>query len=173
VLTTGFDAPNIDMLVMLRPTKSTGLYVQIVGRGMRLAPGKKNCLVLDYAGNIERHGPIDQIQVKKPRGPGDSGVTGAPVKECPECQSLVPISVMTCPDCGYVWPEKPKHEATASFADILSERFKPKIEKFRVKRVEYSLHIKEGSRTACASTTTAGCNGTPNGSASTTKATRA
>lgn len=144
VLTTGFDAPNIDLLVMLRPTKSTGLYVQIVGRGMRLAPGKQNCLVLDYAGNIERHGPIDQIQVRKPRGPGDSGVEGAPVKECPDCQSLVPISVMTCPDCGHEWKEKPKHAATASFADILSERFKPNIQKFRVREIEYSRHVKEG-----------------------------
>lgn len=143
VLTTGFDAPNIDMLVMLRPTKSTGLYVQIVGRGMRISPGKPNCLVLDFSGNIERHGPIDAIKVKKPRS-GESGVEGAPVKECPECQSLVPISVMQCPDCGHVFPAKPMHEATASFADILSERFKPQIETHRVDRAEYSRHVKEG-----------------------------
>src|SRR5882672_2913528 len=96
VLTTGFDAPPIDALIMLRPTKSAGLYVQIVGRGMRLSPetGKKNCLVLDFAGNIERHGPIDQVQVRDRPGPGEPGVTGAPVKACPECQTIVPISVM-------------------------------------------------------------------------------
>lgn len=147
VLTTGFDAPNIDALIMLRPTKSTGLYVQMVGRGMRLSPdtGKTDCLVLDYSGNIERHGPIDQIEVRTPRGPGDNGVSGAPVKECPECQALVPIAVMVCPDCQYAFPAaKPPHDATASFADILSQRFAPKIETFKVDRVEYSRHVKEG-----------------------------
>ena len=61
VLTTGFDAPNTDMIVMLRPTQSPGLYVQMMGRGMRIAEGKKDCLILDFAKNIERHGPINQI----------------------------------------------------------------------------------------------------------------
>jgi DNA repair protein RadD len=147
VLTTGFDAPNIDALIMLRPTKSTGLYVQMVGRGMRLSPatGKTDCLVLDYSGNIERHGPIDQIEVKTPRGPGDgNGVTGAPVKECPECHTLVPIAVMTCPDCQHQFPAQAPHAPTATFADILSQRFAPRIETFTVDRVAYSRHQKEG-----------------------------
>lgn len=51
VLTTGFDAPHVDMIAILRPTASIGLYQQIVGRGLRLAPGKEDCLILDYAGN--------------------------------------------------------------------------------------------------------------------------
>ncbi|MGY4025323.1 DEAD/DEAH box helicase [Aeromonas rivuli] len=51
VLTTGFDAPHVDLIVMLRPTESVSLYQQIVGRGLRLSPGKTDCLVLDYAGN--------------------------------------------------------------------------------------------------------------------------
>lgn len=51
VLTTGFDAPHVDMIAILRPTASIGLYQQIVGRGLRLAPNKKDCLILDYAGN--------------------------------------------------------------------------------------------------------------------------
>src|SRR5262245_42361415 len=57
VLTTGFDAPRVDLLAMLRPTLSTGLYVQMVGRGTRKADGKVNCLILDFAGNCRRHGP--------------------------------------------------------------------------------------------------------------------
>ena len=61
VLTTGFDAPQIDLLAMLRPTLSTGLYVQMLGRGTRKADGKENCLVLDFAGNCRRHGPVDQV----------------------------------------------------------------------------------------------------------------
>lgn len=51
VLTTGFDAPHVDMIAILRPTQSVSLYQQIVGRGLRLAPGKTDCLVVDYAGN--------------------------------------------------------------------------------------------------------------------------
>ena len=59
VLTTGFNAPAVDLIAMLRPTKSAGLYVQMAGRGTQLAPGKDNCLVLDFAGNVARHGPVD------------------------------------------------------------------------------------------------------------------
>ena len=62
VLTTGFNAPAVDLIALLRPTKSAGLYVQMVGRGTRLAPGKENCLVLDFAGNVRRHGPIDLVR---------------------------------------------------------------------------------------------------------------
>ena len=64
VLTTGFDAPRIDLLAMLRPTLSTGLYVQMVGRGTRKAEGKTNCLILDFAGNVRRHGPVDSVDIK-------------------------------------------------------------------------------------------------------------
>ncbi len=51
VLTTGFDAPHVDLIAILRPTESVSLYQQIVGRGLRLSEGKKDCLVIDYAGN--------------------------------------------------------------------------------------------------------------------------
>lgn len=51
VLTTGFDAPHVDLIAILRPTESLSLYQQIVGRGLRLSPGKTDCLILDYAGN--------------------------------------------------------------------------------------------------------------------------
>lgn len=50
VLTTGFDAPHVDLIAILRPTESVSLYQQIVGRGLRLSPGKTDCLILDYAG---------------------------------------------------------------------------------------------------------------------------
>ena len=82
ILTVGFDCPRLDAIAILRPTMSPGLLVQMIGRGTRLSPGKRDCLVLDYGGNILRHGPIDQI--KAPNGKGtSSGET--PAKECPEC----------------------------------------------------------------------------------------
>ena len=54
VLTTGFDVPQIDLLAMLRPTLSTGLYMQMIGRGTRKAEGKRDCLILDFAQNVYR-----------------------------------------------------------------------------------------------------------------------
>ncbi|SJN10084.1 DNA helicase, phage associated; Type III restriction enzme [Halomonas citrativorans] len=79
VLTTGFDAPHVDLIAMLRPTESVSLYQQIAGRGLRLSPGKQDCLILDYAGN-----PWDLYapEVGEPKPPGDN----EPVQvECPAC----------------------------------------------------------------------------------------
>lgn len=59
IVAEGFDHPATDAVVLLRPTRSACMYVQTVGRGLRLAPGKKDCLVLDYANVIETNGPLD------------------------------------------------------------------------------------------------------------------
>jgi len=77
VLTTGFNAPAVDLIAMLRPTKSAGLYVQIVGRGCHLALHQTDNLVLHLAGNIARHGPIAAIKPKTPKA-GEDG--DAPTK---------------------------------------------------------------------------------------------
>ncbi len=142
VLTTGFDAPNVDCVVLLRPTLSPGLYYQMVGRGFRLSLGKENCLVLDFGGNVLRHGPIDQIkaQSKPAAGSGE-----APAKECPECHSLISAGYAVCPDCGYEFPspEKTKHDANASNAGILSGQVTDT--DFDVLDVAYSVHTKRGA----------------------------
>jgi DNA repair protein RadD len=65
MMTTGFDIPDIDCIVLLRPTMSKELLIQMLGRGTRKAPGKDNCLILDYAGNLERHTPLDEIAEKQ------------------------------------------------------------------------------------------------------------
>jgi DNA repair protein RadD len=125
VVATGFNAPHVDLIALLRPTQSAGLFLQQVGRGLRKAEGKSNCLVLDFAGNLMRHGPIDTItadSVTSMKARDDA----PKAKECPECASLVPLGIMECPDCGYLWPVKkrdevPKHAATAdNLVDILS-----------------------------------------------------
>ena len=118
VFTTGFDAPLVDLIAMLRPTLSTSLYVQMVGRGTRLADGKTNCLVLDFARNVARHGPVDSVSVGGKAGSSDDGkvpVDSVRAKECPGCESLVALNTHICPDCGHEWPreDKPKHEARA------------------------------------------------------------
>jgi len=139
VLTTGFDHKGVDLLAMVRPTKSTALYVQICGRGTRplYEPGfnpntataeerkasiargpKPNCLVLDYAKNINYHGPVDMVQ---PRKPG-SGKGEAPVKTCPPhlggCSSVVHASVMECPDCGFLWERQVSEKITRRAAEV-------------------------------------------------------
>ena len=116
VLTTGFDAPGVDVIVLLRPTLSTSLYCQMVGRGMRIAKGKKDCLVLDYAGNLLRHGPIDQIDIK-PKGERKK-TEGAPVfKACPKCRDVTATGTKECASCGFLFPFTPG-ELYGSAADI-------------------------------------------------------
>ncbi|OLQ93794.1 ATP-dependent helicase [Vibrio ponticus] len=79
VLTTGFDAPHVDLIAILRPTESISLYQQIVGRGLRLSPGKDECLVLDYAGNSY---DLYQPEVGNPKPDSDSEIITIP---CPAC----------------------------------------------------------------------------------------
>lgn len=140
VLTTGFNAPGVDLIALLRPTQSAGLYVQMVGRGTRLAPGKENCLVLDFAGNVRRHGPIDLV---RPKRPGDGGGGEAPTKVCPDCDSIIALSATECPDCGYVFPaQEVKIAPTAATLPVLS----PKQQWLPVTSVSYSRHDKAGGR---------------------------
>ncbi|MEP3483285.1 MAG: DEAD/DEAH box helicase [Sneathiella sp.] len=140
VLTTGFNAPHVDLIGMMRPTESSGLYVQMVGRGTRLSPNKKNCLVLDFAGNVERHGPVDAVNPQDKGGASEGG-GDAPTKACPECQEIVLIAVRECPQCGYAYPEpEVKIKASASLDAIMSNQIKPVVH--RVTRVDYRMHEK-------------------------------
>jgi DNA repair protein RadD len=142
VLTTGFDAPNVDCVVLLRPTMSPGLYYQMVGRGFRLFPGKTNCLVLDFGGNVVRHGPVDMIQAKsRSAGNGD-----APAKECPQCHSVIAIAYSRCPDCGYEFPpheRKQQHDSKASQAGIVSGQVTEST--YQVKDTYYGVHVKRNA----------------------------
>jgi DNA repair protein RadD len=104
VLTTGFDHPGIDVIAMLRPTMSTALYVQMAGRGMRPSPGKTDCLVLDFAGNVSTHGPITAVNPQRVRGDGE-GEAMIPCKACEQCFELCPVACRTCPACGAAFPE--------------------------------------------------------------------
>lgn len=140
VLTTGFNAPNVDLIALVRATNSAGLYVQMVGRGTRNAPDKGNCLVLDFGQNVERHGFIDQIKpVKKP---GEGGGE-APVKTCPECQALNPTAVRACIECGYEFPPPVLNHGTSSYGGAMLST-QVVAEWLDVKSVSYALHKKEG-----------------------------
>lgn len=146
VLTTGFDAPHIDCVALLRPTLSPGLYYQMVGRGFRLSPGKANCLVLDFGGNVLRHGPVDKLAAAQDaRAKGKGNGDEPPAKQCPECRSLIAPAYRVCPDCGFEFPEpeKSKHAPTAGKEGILSGQYSQ--DWFDVHDMQYTLHVKRAA----------------------------
>lgn len=140
VLTTGFNVPHVDLVALVRATASTGLYVQMVGRGTRLAEGKKNCLVLDYGQNVERHGFIDAV---KPKDKASGGDGTAPVKTCEHCQTICHAAVKVCPECGAEFPAPSVNHGTKAYGGaILSNQVQA--EWVDVAGVAYYRHKKEG-----------------------------
>lgn len=141
VLTTGFDAPHIDCVSLVRPTMSPGLYYQMVGRGFRLHPDKQNCLVLDFGGNVLRHGPVDQIKVRE-RNKGNGNI---PIKECPECHAMISAGYGRCPHCGFEFPppERQQHDSKASEAGILSGQVNDT--EYEVRDISYGVHAKRNA----------------------------
>lgn len=142
----GFDAPNVDMIVCLRPTKSKALWEQMMGRGVRVSEGKANCLLVDMAGNLQEHGPIGSpfFERSKKEAPLQIG------KICPECEEFVKPAARECPDCGYIFPEPeaPKvshnYEADTSSSPI----WRGDIQAHDVERVTCKLHMsKKGNQT--------------------------
>jgi DNA repair protein RadD len=140
ILTTGSNFPIADMCVLIRATESTALYVQIVGRVMRLYPNKQDALLLDYGGNVLRHGCIDDVKVKaKGEGEGE-----APSKECPSCNMILHAAVRICPDCLYIFEREPDKNLTldAYNGAVLSDQ--RKIQRVDVDRVSFKIHKKIG-----------------------------
>jgi len=140
ILTTGSNFPIADMCVLIRATESTALYVQIVGRVMRLYPNKKNALLLDYGGNVLRHGCIDDVTVKaKGEGEGE-----APSKQCPSCKTILHAAVRECPECGHIFERDPEGnlELNAFDGAVLSDQ--RKVQRVDVDRVSFKIHKKIG-----------------------------
>lgn len=137
--TTGYDEPSIDLLALCRPTASTGLHVQMLGRGFRIAPGKENCLVLDFAGNCFRHGPVDAVRVRDPKKKSDQA---APAKTCPTCQEIVGTATRVCPACGHGFPPPaPVQLAPTAHLSPVMAREKGPVQWHDVTSVEFSRHV--------------------------------
>lgn len=146
VLTTGIDYPAIDLIAMLRPTLSSLLWVQMGGRGMRpsIETQKRNCLMLDFAGNTLRNGPIDDPNIPGRPRPGGGG--DAPVKICDSCGNYNHTSVRFCDVCGAEFPTVEKLVNQASTLAVMSSDT-PIIETFRVTNVSYAdYHTKAEKR---------------------------
>lgn len=115
VLTTGFDAPVCDAIIVLRPTQSCGLHVQMLGRGMRVCDGKIDCLVLDYGGNLDRHGPVDDPRPHS-HGSGAESTLTPGMRVCRTCEAEMSFRLRECSECGamLVVPRPADHETKAS-----------------------------------------------------------
>jgi DNA repair protein RadD len=163
MLTTGIDFPAIDLILGLRPTRSTPLWVQMLGRGTRplYAPGfdiwhyhermeairlggKRNCLVLDYAGNTKVLGPINDPVLPRKKGEktGD-----APIKICEMCGTYNHASARKCDGCGYEFPIQTKLKQGASTTELIKGEM-PILEVFKVDHITYSSHTRLGSKPA-------------------------
>jgi DNA repair protein RadD len=142
-LSVGFDVPDVDCIVWCRPTKSPVLYVQGMGRGVRIYEGKADCLVLDFTDTVERLGPVDTIRGRSAKGGGGD----APYCLCPECGDRNHATAMICAACGAIIREeivKPMN-AIASRAALLSHQVKAAEPVWiDVTKATYSRHQKEG-----------------------------
>lgn len=120
LLTTGFDFPGIDLIAFLRATASPGLYVQMAGRGMRIKDHTDHCLVLDFAGNVSRHGPIVAVEPPRKKGNEHEKAGGEPpTKDCPECSEICSIQSKICPSCGFEFPPSEKKKLKLENVDIM------------------------------------------------------
>ncbi len=118
VLTEGFDLPDVGCIVLARPTKSMGLYRQMVGRGLRPAPGKDHCLVLDHAGATFQHGFVEDpvcwtLEEDKKAITPQRELTDGPDHErklltCTECNAIRTAG-KPCPNCGFMPKRRGEH----------------------------------------------------------------
>jgi len=146
LLTTGWDCQKIDAIALMRPTKSAGLYVQMLGRGMRTHASKTDCLVLDFAGCIEQFGPIDAIRVRSKSSTTDKDDSQPVVKVCPACETYVPAGVRNCPGCDHEFPPPPVQlTPTASTGAILSDDATPRWQ--TVTDVQYAFNPAKAPKT--------------------------
>jgi superfamily II DNA or RNA helicase len=96
----GVDVPLLGLVILLRPTQSLGLYLQMIGRALRVGGGKRRALILDHAGNWERHGLYDfphcwSLEGRENTNPGQL------VRRCPQCDAVIAIRAAECPECGH------------------------------------------------------------------------
>jgi len=126
ILSEGFDFPSLDCLVMVRPTLSSVLFMQSVGRVLRTNPGKDHGFLLDLTANTEYFGTnLDNIKVSVPKGVQKLiDQNQELVKLCPQCEKEVHVALRRC-DCGYQWPEA-EFEIACSVPEMKDVDFKKK-----------------------------------------------
>lgn len=153
VFSTGFNFRPIDCITFLRPTMSPVFWVQALGRGTRPCPetGKENCLVLDFAANTRRLGPINDPVLPRKKGKKGNGMV--PYKVCPACNTYNHARARFCIQCKAEFPQTFAGSTTASTEELI-KREKPvkpakqaqpedegRLEEYQVTRVEFAKHV--------------------------------
>jgi DNA repair protein RadD len=110
IVSKGYDYPPIDCVVILRPTKSPSLYVQVCGRALRPSPGKKDALILDFGRVVETLGPMNDPLVTK-KGESVNASPAQQMMQCSFCLSIIPLSSYYCEECGEQLKETKKDQA--------------------------------------------------------------
>lgn len=130
----GFDVPDCECVVLMRPTKSLTLHIQQSMRSMRTNPNNpdKVALILDHVGNFTRHGLPDDIREWALESKSKKKKAELSVKQCPNCFAVVKSSVTECPCCKYVW-EKEERKGPEIIEDIILQE---------ISRMPYSAHNK-------------------------------
>jgi superfamily II DNA or RNA helicase len=110
VLTAGFDQPDIMSVILYRATTSLPLFLQMCGRGSRIYPGKTHFNILDFGNNIQRLGFWQDRRIWALKYEKKKQQDAAPIKICPSCNYMMPLSIMVCPSCNFVFEKKEKDE---------------------------------------------------------------
>ena len=107
----GVSVNNVSCIIQKRATESLALHLQQIGRGLRMSPGKTDCLILDQVGNWHRHGLPDQDRAwsldgrdRKTKGPKDADAA----RQCESCFAAYPAVQHKCPECGWMPAAKPR-----------------------------------------------------------------
>ena len=121
IISEGTDIPSVGGAILMRPTASLSLYLQMVGRALRPAPGKQEAVILDHVGNAHRHGlPADEREWNLAGRRRREGVS-IPIKDCPLCFCSCPSAAQVCPDCGHLFLSEERDEQRRGLKQVEGE----------------------------------------------------
>jgi DNA repair protein RadD len=161
VFIEGFDATRIDLVAFLRATCSPVMWVQSAGRGMRLHPGLLDCRLLDFGNNIQRHGPVDNVRLRKLGERHDADRAADQIRVCPHCDEVNARSALVCTVCGeqLVKPPRPvvpmrelvprdhDHKLEQRESELAALGGDPRVARWaRVRAASARIHVKPGGR---------------------------
>jgi superfamily II DNA or RNA helicase len=119
ILTTGFDEPTIETIILYRATTSLPLFLQMIGRGSRTTDTKKRFTILDFGNNVRTHNFWEAERVWSLAKKQKKKLEAAPVKECPKCHALLPVSSPKCKYCGHEFKRKQEEKPQGEFAELI------------------------------------------------------
>lgn len=127
VLTEGWDSPGVSTCILARKPQHTGLYLQMVGRVLRPAPGKTHATLIDLCGSVHDHGPPDMDREYSLDGKGISKVDREAIRQCLTCGGVFKAGPMTCPLCGVEMPRRTVELPTALGVELVDVSALPKL----------------------------------------------